>query len=66
MSTNTKKWLISAAITFVTGFAMVLLNDIDSITLDTLSDGTIVGIIFSAFRAGIKAVLELFISSKFK
>ena len=53
-----KKWLMSSLVTFVTGFSAVLLSQIDTITMDSLKDGAYLGVAFTAFRAGVKAVLE--------
>ena len=55
--------LKSFAITFVLGFAVVLVTDIDHITLSSFKDGAIVGILFGALRGGMKGVLELFITT---
>lgn len=58
-----KRHLISGAITFFTAFAVVVLSQIDSITIETVQSGAVAGIIFAALRAGIKALLELFVAS---
>lgn len=58
MSKKTKKYLISSLITFLTGVALVLLSNWDGITLLSFKDGTIVGIVFVAIRAGFKALIE--------
>lgn len=62
MNKTFKRHLISGAITFLTGFAIVLLANIDTLTLQNLQEGAWVGVGFTAIRAGIKGVLELFIS----
>lgn len=58
-----KTELKSFLITFVVSVAMVLVSQIDHISLDTFKDGTVFGILFGALRAGVKAVLELLIVS---
>lgn len=58
LSSLQKKWLVSSLITFVTGFGMVLLSEIDNLTMASFSDGTYVGVLFLAVRTGVKAVLE--------
>lgn len=58
---NIKRYLLSSLITFVTAFAMVVLSQIDSITLESFKDGSLIGLLFVAIRAGFKAVLELVI-----
>lgn len=62
MKQSHKDLLVSSAITFVTGIAVVLLTEIDNLTLDSIQTGAWIGIIFAAVRAGIKAVLELIVS----
>jgi hypothetical protein len=59
-----KEHLKSAAITFVTGFAISIVPVIDSISLDSLQDGTALALIFVALRAGIKSLIEYFINRK--
>lgn len=64
-----KRWLFSTLISFLAGFALVMYNEIDNITLSSFSDGVFVGVFFSAVRAGVKAVLELIVNcnlEKFK
>lgn len=61
MSENTKEYIKSAVITFIAGFFMVLATEIDSMTVDSFKDGTIVGLVFAAGRTGIKGVIELFL-----
>ena len=62
MSKNTKRYLISSLVSFLTGFALVLVSQVESLTLESLKDGTIVGILFLAVRTGFKGVLELFLA----
>lgn len=61
-----KRHLISAGITFLVGFSVTFLFDIDKITLQTIADGTYVGFVFTAVRAGVKTLLEWFISKATK
>jgi len=56
-----KRYLVSSLVTFLAGLFSTLLFDWDKITLETLKDGSILGIIFLAVRGGFKGVLELFI-----
>jgi hypothetical protein len=62
MNDTMRRWLVSSGITFLTGFLIVIAGSIDSITPASLMDGTIVGILFAGFRAGIKAVVESFLA----
>lgn len=62
MSKTFKRYLKSSLITFLSAVGIVLLADIDNISLETLKDGSLVGVGFIAIRAGIKAVLELLLN----
>lgn len=53
-----KRQFISALVSFIAGFAIVIHTEIDHITLASFRDGSIVGTIFLAVRAGIKVMLE--------
>lgn len=66
MSTKTKKYLISSLVTFLTGFGLTFLAQIDSITLSSFKDGTLVALIFVACRAAIKALIEWCLSETAK
>jgi len=57
-----KTELKSFLITFVVSFAIVLVAQIDALSLETIKDGTILGVLFGAVRAGVKGVLELVIA----
>lgn len=59
-----KRYLVSSTITFLTSFSLVLVTEIDDITIDSFKDGTIVGIVFVAVRAGVKSILEHYLNSK--
>ena len=59
---TTKRYLMSSLVTFVGAFSATLLLSIDSIQLSSFTDGAIVGVIFTAIRAGVKALLELIVS----
>lgn len=58
MNKTVKKYLISSLITFITAFAIAILPHIDGLTLDTITNGSLVGLLFAGVRAGIKAILE--------
>lgn len=53
---------MSTLITFFAGFASVFILAVDDLTLEAVKAGALVGVIFSATRAGFKAVLEAFIA----
>lgn len=52
----------SALITFFVSFAIVMVAEIDTFTTDSFIDGTVIGVVFVAVRAGVKALLELFLT----
>jgi len=52
----------SFLITFFVAVAFVIVEQIDSLTLETFSTGAWIGILFGAGRAGVKAFLTLFVS----
>lgn len=56
-----KRYLVSSLITFASAFAIVVLASIDSLTMESLSNGAITSLVFTGLRAGVKAVLELLI-----
>ena len=62
MSDTTKKYLISSVVTFCAGFAMVILPQLDDITLESLRGGALIGVLFAGVRAGVKALIESFIA----
>lgn len=62
MSKKTQKWLISSVVTFFTAFAIATLPLIDNISIETIKNGAIVGVVFAGVRAGVKALFEFFIS----
>ena len=64
MNPTFKRHLISAIVTFVAAFAIVVVPDIDTVSVDNLTDGTLVGLIFVGVRAGLKALLEMLIPKK--
>lgn len=63
MKETTKRYLISSGVTFITTFCVVLLANIDNITIESFKDGAFVGIMFTALRAGVKGLLEWFLAT---
>ncbi len=63
---NWKRYLWSSLITFIAGFLLVFVPQMESITLESFKDGSFNGLVFLAVRAGLKALLEviLFIVTK--
>ena len=62
MNETAKRYILSTLITFAAGFALVVVPEIDSLTIEALSDGGLVGLLFAGVRAGIKALLEWFLA----
>jgi len=56
-----KRYIISSLVTFLSAFALYFVTVIDTVTLEGLTDGALVSLVFVGVRAGIKAVLEVFI-----
>ncbi len=63
MKKTTKRYIISAIITFLGGFLSVIVLKIDDLTLNSFKDGTLLGLIFVAVRTGIKAIAEWFLAT---
>lgn len=59
---NVKRYALSSLISFSAGFVVVILANHDSFTLASFQDGSVIGIVFLAVRAGAKLVLEGFLS----
>lgn len=57
-----KRYFISSVVTFAAGMAIVLLGSWDQITLASFQNGAIMGVLFLAVRAGVKALLEMFVA----
>jgi len=57
---NIARWAISSGITFAAGMAVVILANYDSVTLESFRDGSILGLLFLAARAGVKGIVEAF------
>lgn len=58
-----KRYVWSSLITFLAAFAFVFLQEIDNLTLDSIKDGALTGIVFLGIRVGVKAVIEWFLSN---
>jgi hypothetical protein len=53
-----KRYVVSSIISFLTGFLTVLSIQITDLSVDTLTSGVILGIMFASLRGGIKALSE--------
>lgn len=56
-----KKELKSFAITFFVGFLLVIYDQLNDFTLESIKSGAYVGAVFGALRSGLKAVIEMFL-----
>jgi hypothetical protein len=56
-----KRHLISALVTFVTAFCLYFVTVIDTVTIESFRDGSLVSLAFVATRAGIKGLMEYFL-----
>lgn len=53
-----KRYLISSLVTFFAAFAMYFVTVIDDVTIESFTNGALMGLFFVGMRAGVKAVLE--------
>lgn len=58
---DTSRYVISTLITFFAGFCVVVTPELQSLSVEAIQDGALLGIILAGARAGIKAVVEMFI-----
>ena len=56
-----KKEFKSFLITFFVGFLLVIYDQLDNFTLEAFKNGAYLGLIIGGLRAGLKAVIELFL-----
>lgn len=60
MSDTTVRYVISTVITFLAGFLVVVTPEVQNLTVDSLQDGALLGVLLAGARAGVKAVAEAF------
>lgn len=58
VSPSIKRHLVSASISFITAFSVAILPLIDHLTIENVGMGAGFAVLFTALRAGIKAVFE--------
>lgn len=63
MSDKTKEYLLSTALTFLTGFLLVVAPELDTLSLQSLQDGTLVGILLSGVRLGLKMAVQAILTN---
>ena len=57
-----KDYLRSTIVTFLAGAATALVPLVDALPMDSLGDGVWLVLVFAAIRAGIRAVMQKFLS----
>ena len=62
LSEHWKRYLISSMVTFFAGFSIFIIPNIEELSLENFATGAWVGVVFAGIRAGVKAVLESFVS----
>lgn len=62
LSEQWKRYLVSTALTFLAGFAIVFVAELDNLSLHSFKDGAFIGAIFSGARGGLKLTLDVFIN----
>lgn len=63
MSESVKEYIVSTALTFLTAFLMILSTKIDTLSFESLKDGTIIGILASSLRLGLKMFVQMTVST---
>lgn len=58
MNKNLKRYLISSGVSFISAFLLTLSINLTTLDLESVGLSAIVAILFTALRAGIKAVVE--------
>ena len=61
MSDTSKRYVISTILTFAAGFLVVVTPEVQALTVDTLQQGALLGILVAGARAGVKAIAEAYI-----
>jgi len=56
-----KRYVISSVLSFLSGFAIAVIPDIGNLGIESLRDGSLVGLLFLGVRAGVKGLLEVFL-----
>ena len=59
LSDHWKRYLWSSLMTFLAGFLMAVVPELESLELESLRDGSLVGLVFVGVRTGLKLVLEV-------
>lgn len=63
MSKNTKRYLVSSLITFISSFLLAITPLVDQLTVDNIGRSAIFAILIVGVRAGVKAVSEWFVAN---
>lgn len=63
MNKTLKLHIISGIISFLSGFAVVFLANIDSLSVASLENGALISLLFVAVRMGVKYLLQDFLTA---
>lgn len=59
---NWMRYAQSTLVTFLAGFALFVVPELDSLTMADFTTGSYVGLLFAGVRAGVKLVIESFLA----
>jgi len=62
MNPRLKEHIFSAVLTFLTGFLLMASQEVTSLTMESLKDGTLVGVLLVSLRTGLKLATEYFVT----
>lgn len=62
MSQTTREYIKSSVITFLAGFCLAILTQLDTLTLSDVEGGALIGLFFAGVRLGVKMVAEQFLA----
>lgn len=57
MNITTKDYIRSSVVTFIAGMAVEVLPLLNDLTLESVLDGALIGVLFVAVRGGVRAVV---------
>jgi hypothetical protein len=56
-----KRYFLSTLITFLAGVAIAVVPELDTLSLQDVEQGALIGLLFSGVRLGVKMTLEFFL-----
>ncbi len=66
MDAKTRDYLRSSVVTFIAGMAVEVLPLLNDLTLESVLDGALVGVLFVAVRGGVRAVVAKIVAKFIK